>query len=168
MTRTMYEKIWDANLVHEPKAGSPLLFVDRHLMHEVTSPQAFEGLRLQNRQVRNKHSILATIDHCVPTVDRDNIVDPIAKKQVDTMTANCAENDLNLYGLDSHNNGVIHIVVPEHGFVHPGMVVCLQQKKAKTMLVKVEGKLSSYATAKDIALAIIAVTGTAGLPWKAV
>lgn len=194
MTRTMYEKIWDANLVYEPKAGSPLLFVDRHLMHEVTSPQAFEGLRLQNRQVRNKHSILGTIDHCVPTVDRDNIVDPIAKKQVDTMTANCAENDLNLYGLDSHNNGVIHIVVPEHGFVHPGMVVCcgdshtathgafgalafgigtsevehvmatqtLQQKKAKTMLVKVEGKLPEHSTAKDIALAIIGVTGTAG------
>jgi len=80
MTRTMYEKIWDANLVHEPEAGSPLLFVDRHLMHEVTSPQAFEGLRLQNRKVRNVHSILGTIDHCVPTKDRFNIVDVIAKK----------------------------------------------------------------------------------------
>lgn len=194
MTRTMYEKIWDANLVHEPEAGSPLLFVDRHLMHEVTSPQAFEGLKLQNRPIRNRHSILGTIDHCVPTVDRTNIVDVIAKKQVDTMTANCATHNINLYGLDSLNNGVIHIVVPEHGFVHPGMVVCcgdshtathgafgalafgigtsevehvmatqtLQQKKAKTMLVKVEGKLSEFSTAKDIALAIIAVTGTAG------
>ena len=163
-------------------------------MHEVTSPQAFEGLRLQNRKVRNVHSILATIDHCVPTKDRYNIVDPIAKKQVETMTANCAENEINLYGMDSNQNGVIHIVVPEHGFIHPGMVVCcgdshtathgafgalafgigtsevehimatqtLQQKKAKTMLVKVEGQLSKYATAKDIALAIIAETGTAG------
>lgn len=190
----MYEKIWDANLVHEPEAGTPLLYVDRHLMHEVTSPQAFEGLKLQNRPIRNLHSILGTIDHCVPTVDRTNIVDVIAKKQVDTMTANCAEHNINLYGLDSSNNGVIHIVVPEHGFVHPGMVVCcgdshtathgafgalafgigtsevehvmatqtLQQKKAKTMLVKVEGKLSEFSTAKDIALAIIAVTGTAG------
>ena len=194
MTRTMYEKIWDANLVHEPEAGSPLLFVDRHLMHEVTSPQAFEGLRLQNRKVRNVHSILGTIDHCVPTKDRFNIVDVIAKKQVETMTANCEENEINLYGMDSNQNGVIHIVVPEHGFVHPGMVVCcgdshtathgafgalafgigtsevehvmatqtLQQKKAKTMLVKVEGKLPAFSTAKDIALAIIAKTGTAG------
>ncbi len=190
----MYEKIWDAHLVHEPESGSPLLYVDRHLMHEVTSPQAFEGLKLQNRAVRNRHSILGTIDHCIPTVDRTNIVDVIAKKQVDTMTANCASHNINLYGLDSLNNGVIHIVVPEHGFVHPGMVVCcgdshtathgafgalafgigtsevehimatqtLQQKKAKTMLVKVEGKLSKFATAKDIALAIIAETGTAG------
>ena len=194
MTKTMYEKIWDAHLVHEPESGSPLLYVDRHLMHEVTSPQAFEGLRLQNRKVRNVHSILGTIDHCVPTKDRYNIVDPIAKKQVETMTANCAENGINLYGMDSDQNGVIHIVVPEHGFIHPGMVVCcgdshtathgafgalafgigtsevehimatqtLQQKKSKTMLVKVEGKLSQYATAKDIALAIIGVTGTAG------
>jgi 3-isopropylmalate/(R)-2-methylmalate dehydratase large subunit len=194
MNKTMYEKIWDAHLVHEPKAGSPLLYVDRHLMHEVTSPQAFEGLRLQNRKVRNVHSILGTIDHCVPTKDRYNIVDPIAKKQVETMTANCAANGINLFGMDSDQNGVIHIVVPEHGFVHPGMVVCcgdshtathgafgalafgigtsevehvmatqtLQQKKSKTMLVKVEGELSQYATAKDIALAIIGVTGTAG------
>ncbi|MCW8996221.1 MAG: aconitase family protein, partial [Psychromonas sp.] len=194
MTKTMYEKIWDAHLVHEPESGSPLLYVDRHLMHEVTSPQAFEGLRLQNRKVRNLHSILGTIDHCVPTKDRYNIVDPIAKKQVETMTANCAENGINLFGMNSNQNGVIHIVVPEHGFVHPGMVVCcgdshtathgafgalafgigtsevehimatqtLQQKKAKTMLVKVEGQLSKFATAKDIALAIIAKTGTAG------
>ncbi|MGB5446999.1 MAG: 3-isopropylmalate dehydratase large subunit [Psychromonas sp.] len=194
MTKTMYEKIWDSHLVYEPESGSPLLYVDRHLMHEVTSPQAFEGLRLNNRHVRNVHSILGTIDHCVPTKDRYNIVDPIAKKQVETMTANCAENAINLYGMDSKQNGVIHIVVPEHGFIHPGMVVCcgdshtathgafgalafgigtsevehimatqtLQQKKAKTMLVKVEGQLSKYSTAKDIALAIIAKTGTAG------
>jgi 3-isopropylmalate/(R)-2-methylmalate dehydratase large subunit len=194
MTKTMYEKIWDANLVHEPESGSPLLFVDRHLMHEVTSPQAFEGLRLENRKVRNVHSILGTIDHCVPTKDRHNIVDAIAKKQVETMTSNCEENEINLFGMDSDQNGVIHIIVPEHGFVHPGMVVCcgdshtathgafgalafgigtsevehimatqtLQQKKAKTMLVKVEGKLPEYSTAKDIALAIIGVTGTAG------
>jgi len=194
MTKTMYEKIWDANLVHEPESGSPLLFVDRHLMHEVTSPQAFEGLRLQNRGVRNVHSILGTIDHCVPTKDRYNIVDAIAKKQVETMTSNCEENKINLFGMNSDQNGVIHIVVPEHGFVHPGMVVVcgdshtathgafgalafgigtsevehvmatqtLQQKKAKTMLVKVEGKLPAHSTAKDIALAIIAETGTAG------
>lgn len=194
MTKTMYEKIWDAHLVYEPESGSPILFVDRHLMHEVTSPQAFEGLKLQNRRVRNKHSILATMDHCVPTKDRNQIVDPIAAKQIQTMAVNCKEHDLNLYDMSSANNGVIHIVVPEHGFVHPGMVVCcgdshtathgafgtlafgigtsevehvmatqtLQQQKSKTLLIKVEGKLSKYATAKDIALAIVGKTGTAG------
>lgn len=194
MKKTMYEKIWDAHLVHEPKDGTPLLFVDRHLMHEVTSPQAFEGLRNAKRSVRNKHSILATMDHCIPTKNRDVIEDPIGRKQVETMAKNCAENDLNLYDMQSPNNGVIHIVVPEHGFVHPGMVVCcgdshtathgafgalafgigtsevehimatqtIQQKKSKTMLVKVDGQLSQYATAKDIALAVIGKTGTAG------
>lgn len=194
MARTMYKKIWDDHMVYEPDEGEPLLFVDRHLLHEVTSPQAFEGLKSQNREIRNRHSILATIDHCIPTVNRTHIVDTIAKKQVNVMTENCAMHDINLYGLDSLNNGVIHIVVPEHGFVHPGMVVCcgdshtathgafgalafgigtsevehvmatqtLPQKKSKTMLIKVEGKLSEFSTAKDIALAIIAVTGTAG------
>lgn len=194
MTKTMYEKIWDAHLVYEPESGSPILFVDRHLMHEVTSPQAFEGLKLQNRKVRNKHSILATMDHCVPTKNRTEIVDPIAAKQIQTMAVNCKEHDLNLYDMSNVNNGVIHIVVPEHGFVHPGMVVCcgdshtathgafgtlafgigtsevehvmatqtLQQQRSKTLLIKVEGKLSKYATAKDIALAIVGKTGTAG------
>lgn len=190
----MYAKIWDASLVYDPAEGASLLFVDRHLMHEVTSPQAFERLKLQNRPIRNPHSILATIDHSIPTVDRTNIVDVIAKKQVDTMIENCSQHQLNLYGLDSSNNGIIHVVVPEHGFVHPGMVVCcgdshtathgafaalafgigtsevehvmatqtLQQTKSKTMQVKVEGQLSEFSTAKDIALAIIGVTGTAG------
>jgi len=194
MTKTMYEKIWDAHLVYEPESGSPILFVDRHLMHEVTSPQAFEGLKLQNRKVRNKHSILATMDHCVPTKNRTEIVDPIAAKQIQTMAVNCQEHDLNLYDMSNVNNGVIHIVVPEHGFVHPGMVVCcgdshtathgafgtlafgigtsevehvmatqtLQQQRSKTLLIKVEGKLSKYATAKDIALAVVGKTGTAG------
>ncbi|MFT7053546.1 MAG: 3-isopropylmalate/(R)-2-methylmalate dehydratase large subunit [Psychromonas sp.] len=194
MTKTMYEKIWDAHLVYEPESGSPILFVDRHLMHEVTSPQAFEGLKLQNRGVRNTHSILATMDHCVPTKGRAEIADPIAAKQIQTMAVNCKEHGINLYDMSSANNGIIHIVVPEHGFVHPGMVVCcgdshtsthgafgtlafgigtsevehvmatqtLQQQKSKTLLINVDGKLSKHATAKDIALAIIGKTGTAG------
>ncbi|MCK5667198.1 MAG: 3-isopropylmalate dehydratase large subunit, partial [Thiotrichaceae bacterium] len=192
--KTMYEKIWDAHLVHSPQSGSPILYVDRHLMHEVTSPQAFEGLKTNNRPVRNKQSILATMDHCVPTKNRLEIVDPIAKKQIDTLAKNCEHHNINLYDMDSESNGVIHIVVPEHGFVHPGMVVCcgdshtathgafgalafgigtsevehvmvtqtLQQKSSKTLLVKVEGVLPKFVTAKDIALAIIGVTGTAG------
>jgi 3-isopropylmalate/(R)-2-methylmalate dehydratase large subunit len=195
MKKTMYEKIWDSHLVVEVEGQAPLIYVDRHLMHEVTSPQAFEGLRLANRKVRNPHSILATMDHCVPTKDRHlPIPDPIARKQVEVMAENCAENGLNLYDMKNPNNGVIHVVVPEHGFVHPGMVVvcgdshtathgafgalafgigtsevehvmatqCLPQQKSKTMLVQVNGKLSKYSSAKDIALAIIGKIGTAG------
>ncbi len=125
--KTMYEKIWDSHFVHQEAGQAPLLYVDRHLMHEVTSPQAFEGLKLSKRPVRNKHSILATLDHCVPTKmsHRINLPDPIGAKQVETMIQNCKENELELYEMDSQNNGIIHVVVPEHGFVHPGMVtVC--------------------------------------------
>jgi len=195
MKKTMYEKIWDAHLVHEAPGQAPILYIDRHLVHEVTSPQAFEGLQLAKRPVRQRHSIMATLDHCVPTKDRDlPIKDPIARKQVEVMIENCRIHNLNLYDMKSPNNGIIHIVVPEHGFVHPGMtVVCgdshtathgafaalafgigtsevehvlatqtLRQSKSKSMLVKIEGKLSPYCTAKDIALAIIGHIGTAG------
>ncbi|PCI27340.1 MAG: 3-isopropylmalate dehydratase large subunit [SAR324 cluster bacterium] len=195
MKKTMYEKIWDAHLVHEQEGETPLLYVDRHLMHEVTSPQAFEGLKVNNRPVHNPKSILATMDHCVPTKNRDQpIQDPIAKKQIETMADNCRTHNLNLYDMENKFNGVIHIVVPEHGFVHPGMVVVcgdshtathgafgalafgigtsevehvlstqtLQQKKAKTMLIQVNGELKSGITAKDIALAVVGQIGTAG------
>ncbi|MDP3009476.1 MAG: 3-isopropylmalate dehydratase large subunit [Methylococcales bacterium] len=195
MKKTMYEKIWDSHLVVDVEGQAPLIYVDRHLMHEVTSPQAFEGLKISGRKVRNPHSILATMDHCVPTKNRDlPIADLIARKQIETMADNCKENGLNLYDMKSPNNGVIHVVVPEHGFVHPGMVVVcgdshtathgafgalafgigtsevehvmatqtLPQKKSKTMLVQVNGELSKYSTAKDIALAIIGKIGTAG------
>ena len=122
----MYEKIWESHLVHHEPGQAPLIYVDRHLMHEVTSPQAFEGLKLAGRRVRNPRSILATLDHCVPTKNRNlPIADPIARKQVETMIENCRVHGLNLYDMQNPNNGVIHIVVPEHGFVHPGMVtVC--------------------------------------------
>ncbi|MDP3839413.1 MAG: 3-isopropylmalate dehydratase large subunit, partial [Methylococcales bacterium] len=195
MKKTMYEKIWDSHLVVDVEGQAPLIYVDRHLMHEVTSPQAFEGLKISGRKVRNPHSILATMDHCVPTKNRDlPIADLIARKQIETMADNCKENGLNLYDMKSPNNGVIHVVVPEHGFVHPGMVVVcgdshtathgafgalafgigtsevehvmatqtLPQKKSKTMLVQVNGELSKYCSAKDIALAIIGKIGTAG------
>lgn len=194
--KTMYEKIWQDHLVHEEPGQAPLLYIDRHLMHEVTSPQAFEGLKLAKRKIRNPHSILATLDHCVPTKlqDRLNLPDPIGAKQVQTMMDNCAHHELTLYDMKSKNNGIIHVVVPEHGFVHPGMTTvcgdshtathgafgalafgigtsevehvmatqCLPQTKSKTMLVKVDGQLSKYSTAKDIALAIIGKIGTAG------
>jgi 3-isopropylmalate/(R)-2-methylmalate dehydratase large subunit len=195
MKKTMYEKIWNDHLVHESEGQAPTLYIDRHLLHEVTSPQAFEGLRNANRKVRRTAANLATLDHCVPTKDRDQpIKDPIARKQVETMMKNCADNGMRLYDMQNPNNGIIHIVVPEHGFVHPGMtVVCgdshtathgafgalafgigtsevehvlstqtLRQKKSKTMRVNVEGELSEYCTAKDIALSIIGHIGTAG------
>lgn len=195
MKKTLYEKIWDSHLVIEPVGQAPLLYVDRHLMHEVTSPQAFEGLRLSGRKIRNPRSILATMDHCVPTKNRTlPIADPIAKKQIETMAENCRSNGLNLYDMKNPNNGVIHVVVPEHGFVHPGMVVVcgdshtathgafgalafgigtsevehvmatqtLPQKQSKTMLVQVNGELSRFCSAKDLALAIIGKIGTAG------
>ena len=195
MKKTMYEKIWDAHLVHEEPGQAPIIYIDRHLVHEVTSPQAFEGLQIAKRPVRQPHTIMATLDHCVPTKDRDlPIKDPIARKQVEVMIENCRVHKLNLYDMKSPNNGIIHIVVPEHGFVHPGMtVVCgdshtathgafgalafgigtsevehvlaaqtLRQSKSKSMLVKIEGKLSPFCTAKDIALAIIGHIGTAG------
>ncbi|MBL4672512.1 MAG: 3-isopropylmalate dehydratase large subunit [Arenicella sp.] len=196
MAKTMYEKIWDAHFVHQEEGQAPLMYVDRHLMHEVTSPQAFEGLKIANRPIRNNHSILATLDHCVPTklADRLNLPDPIGAKQVQTMMDNCKEHGLTLYDMKSKNNGIIHVVVPEHGFVHPGMTTvcgdshtathgafgalafgigtsevehvmatqCLPQLKSKTMLVKVNGELSKFSTAKDIALAVIGKIGTAG------
>ena len=121
---TLYEKIWDSHFVHQAQGQAPLLYVDRHLMHEVTSPQAFEGLAITNRDIRNPHSILATLDHCTPTTDRTMPVkDPIANKQIETMMANCEKHNLTLYDMSDDNNGIIHVVVPEHGFVHPGMVV---------------------------------------------
>jgi 3-isopropylmalate/(R)-2-methylmalate dehydratase large subunit len=195
MKKTMYEKIWDDHLVHESEGQAPTLYIDRHLLHEVTSPQAFEGLRIAGRPVRRTAANLATLDHCVPTTNRDlPIQDPIARTQVETMMQNCADTGITLYDMESPNNGIIHIVVPEHGFVHPGMtVVCgdshtathgafgalafgigtsevehvlstqtLRQKKSKTMRVNVEGELSEYCTAKDIALSIIGHIGTAG------
>ena len=195
MKKTMYQKIWDAHVVHEKEGETPLLYVDRHLMHEVTSPQAFEGLRIAGRSVHRSDSILATMDHCVPTIDRDKpLKDPIGQKQIETMAANCKSNGLRLYDMQSDKTGVIHIIAPENGFIYPGMVVVcgdshtathgafgalafgigtsevehvmatqtLQQAKAKTMLIRVDGELAADATAKDIALAIIGKIGTAG------
>jgi len=122
--RSMYEKIWDAHLVHSPDGETPLLYVDKHLIHEVTSPQAFEGLKSSGRIIHRPDSIVATMDHCIPTKDRDKpIVDPVARKQVETLAKNCQENDLLLFDMYHRNNGIIHVIAPEQGFTHPGMVI---------------------------------------------
>ena len=126
MAKTLYEKIWDAHLVHEKEEESSIIYIDRHLVHEVTSPQAFEGLRLTGRKIRQPKKIIATMDHSIPTKNRDQpIADPIAKIQVETLEKNCKENNLQLYDLKNHNQGIIHVIAPEQGFTLPGMtIVC--------------------------------------------
>ncbi|MEP0519879.1 MAG: 3-isopropylmalate dehydratase large subunit [Hyphomicrobiales bacterium] len=192
---TLYDKIWNDHLVHEQDDGTCLLYIDRHLVHEVTSPQAFEGLRMAGRKVHAPKKTLAVVDHNVPTSDRSKgIDDPESKLQVDTLAANAAEFDVDYYSERDIRQGIVHIVGPEQGFTLPGTtIVCgdshtsthgafgalahgigtsevehvlatqtLIQKKAKNMLVRVDGVLPQGVTAKDIILAIIGEIGTAG------
>ena len=124
--RTMFEKIWDAHIVHEEEGQPSLLYVDLHLVHEVTSPQAFEGLRINGRPVRRAGLTIATLDHNIPTTNRSlPIADPISKQQVDTLRNNCQEFGIRLYDLDDVNQGIVHIIGPEQGYTQPGMtIVC--------------------------------------------
>ena len=197
--RTLYDKLWDEHVVHTEDDGTAVLYIDRHLVHEVTSPQAFEGLRLAGRKVWRTSSIVATADHNTPTTDwekgYDGIADPISKLQIVTLDANIKSHGAAAYFpfLDPRQ-GIVHIVGPENGATLPGMtVVCgdshtsthgafgalahgigtsevehvmatqtLLAKKAKNMLVNVEGTLGTGVTAKDVVLAIIGRIGTAG------
>ncbi len=194
--RTLYDKIWDDHVVDRQEDGTCLLYIDRHLVHEVTSPQAFEGLRLAGRKVRHPERTLAVVDHNVPTSpDRVNgIKNEESRIQVETLAKNAADFGIEYYSERDHRQGIVHIVGPEQGFTLPGMtIVCgdshtsthgafgslahgigtsevehvlatqtLIQKKAKNMLVRVNGKLAPGVTAKDITLAIIGEIGTAG------
>ncbi|MDR0270672.1 3-isopropylmalate dehydratase large subunit [Paenibacillus sp.] len=123
--KTMFEKIWDNHVIHQ-EAGKPsILYIDLHLVHEVTSPQAFEGLRLSGRKVRRPKLTFATMDHNVPTKDRFNIKDPISKQQIDTLTQNCRDFGVMLYDLETIDQGVVHVMGPELGLTHPGKtIVC--------------------------------------------
>lgn len=123
--KTLYEKIWENHVIHE-EAGKPsIIYIDLHLVHEVTSPQAFEGLRLSGRKVRRPDLTYATMDHNVPTQDRFNITDPISKQQIDTLSQNCAEFGVKLYDLNTIDQGVVHVMGPELGLTHPGKtIVC--------------------------------------------
>ncbi len=124
MSKTLYDKIWDDHLVHEDNDGTALLYVDRHLVHEVTSPQAFEGLRIQGRQVRKPKLTLAVPDHNVPTTDRSKgISDKQSKIQVDTLRDNCKEFGINLFDVNDKRQGIVHIIGPEQGFTQPGTVI---------------------------------------------
>ena len=199
MGRTLYDKIWDEHVVHTEEDGTSILYIDRHLVHEVTSPQAFEGLRQAGRKVWRISSVVATADHNTPTTGwergYDGITDPISKEQVTTLDKNIGEFGAAAYfPFLSRRQGIVHVIGPESGATLPGMtVVCgdshtsthgafgalahgigtsevehvlatqtLLAKKAKNMLVQVDGKLAPGVTAKDIVLAIIGRIGTAG------
>ena len=124
MPQTLYDKIWNEHLVHKQEDGTSLLFVDRHLIHEVTSPQAFEGLRNFNRKVRQPKLTLAVADHNVPTTDRSKgIDDEDSKIQVDTLEKNCQEFGIELFGMNDKRQGIVHIIGPEQGFTQPGTVI---------------------------------------------
>jgi 3-isopropylmalate/(R)-2-methylmalate dehydratase large subunit len=124
MAKTLYDKIWDDHLVHQQPDGTTLLYVDRHLVHEVTSPQAFEGLRMQNRKVRKPELTLAVPDHNVPTTDRSKgISDKESKIQVDTLRKNCKEFGVQLFDVNDQRQGIVHIIGPEQGFTQPGTVI---------------------------------------------
>jgi 3-isopropylmalate/(R)-2-methylmalate dehydratase large subunit len=199
MGRTLYDKIWDEHVVRTEEDGTAILYIDRHLVHEVTSPQAFEGLRQAGRKVWRVSSIVATADHNTPTtgweLGYDGITDPISKEQITTLDKNIAESGAAaFFPFLNKRQGIVHVVGPETGATLPGMtVVCgdshtsthgafgalahgigtsevehvmatqtLLAKKAKNMLVRVEGVLQRGCTAKDIVLAIIGKIGTAG------
>jgi 3-isopropylmalate/(R)-2-methylmalate dehydratase large subunit len=199
MARTLYDKIWDEHVVHCEEDGTAVLYIDRHLVHEVTSPQAFEGLRQAGRALWRPSSIVATADHNTPTqgweMGYDGITDPVSKEQIVTLDSNIAAFGAAAYfPFLSKRQGIVHVMGPEQGATLPGMtVVCgdshtsthgafgalahgigtsevehvmatqtLLAKKAKNMLVRVDGKLPAGCTAKDVVLAIIGRIGTAG------
>jgi 3-isopropylmalate/(R)-2-methylmalate dehydratase large subunit len=199
MGRTLYDKIWDEHVVHTEEDGTSILYIDRHLVHEVTSPQAFEGLRQSGRKVWRVSSIVATADHNTPTtgweLGYDGITDSVSKEQITTLDDNIkAFGAAAYFPFMSKRQGIVHVIGPENGATLPGMtVVCgdshtsthgafgalahgigtsevehvmatqtLLAKKAKNMLVKVEGVLQRGCSAKDVVLAIIGKIGTAG------
>ena len=125
-TRTLYEKVWDQHVVRSTPGEPDLLYVDLHLVHEVSSPQAFEGLRLNGRRVRRPDLTLAMVDHGVPTLGRaSGVRDPLSRRQIELLTENCRRFGIPLVGLDDPRQGIVHVVAPEQGLVQPGMtVVC--------------------------------------------
>ncbi len=198
--KTLYDKLWDSHLVKNLDDGTSLIYIDLHFLHEVTSPQAFEGLRLSGRKPWRSDANLATPDHNVPTTldERsqgvEGILDPVSKIQVKSLDSNCDEFGISEFQIDDPRHGIVHVIGPEQGRTLPGMTIvcgdshtsthgalgslahgigtsevehvlatqCLVQKKAKNMLVSVNGQLNPGVTAKDVVLAIIGKIGTAG------
>jgi 3-isopropylmalate/(R)-2-methylmalate dehydratase large subunit len=124
MSLTLYDKIWNEHLVHQQEDGTALLYVDRHLIHEVTSPQAFEGLRTAHRKVRQPNLTLAVADHNVPTTDRSKgIDDEESKIQIETLGNNCKEFGIEVFDMKDKRQGIVHIIGPEQGFTQPGTII---------------------------------------------
>jgi 3-isopropylmalate/(R)-2-methylmalate dehydratase large subunit len=197
MAKTLYDKIWDAHVISE-EDGEAILYIDLHLIHEVTTPQAFAGLREAHRPVRRPEKTLAVADHNIPTEGQslgvDAIADPESRLQLQTLGRNVAESGIEFFPMGDVRNGIVHVVGPEQGRTQPGMtIVCgdshtsthgafgalahgigtsevehvlatqtLRQKKARNMRVRVEGQLPPWASAKDVALAVIGEIGTGG------
>jgi len=192
---TLYDKLFEEHVVDRQEDGTCLLYIDRHLVHEVTSPQAFEGLEMAGRPLWRNSANLAVVDHNVPTTDRTKgIADPVSRLQVETLDANAEKFKIKYFDIRDHRQGIVHVIGPEQGATLPGMTVvcgdshtsthgalgclafgigtsevehvlatqCLLMKKAKNMLVRVEGQLPVGVTAKDIVLAVIGKIGTAG------
>jgi len=194
MGQTLYEKIFARHVVNKSN-NTYLIYIDKHLVHEVTSPQAFEGIRIAKRNIWRPKSILAVPDHNVPTTNRmGEIDDPISKIQIETLDQNCAEFGLDEFKMNDQRQGIVHVIGPEQGLTLPGMTIvcgdshtsthgafgtlamgigtsevehvlatqCLLVKKLKSMKINVDGDLSVGVGAKDVALAIIGLIGTAG------
>ncbi|MDE1982386.1 MAG: 3-isopropylmalate dehydratase large subunit, partial [Betaproteobacteria bacterium] len=122
---SLYEKLWQAHVVREEPDGTALIYIDRHLVHEVTSPQAFEGLRIAGRALWRRDSILATADHNTPTTDQKVIADPVSRLQVSTLDQNCRDYHITEFPMGDHRQGIVHVIGPEQGATLPGMtVVC--------------------------------------------
>ena len=195
MAKTLYQKVFEAHVVHEAAGETPIIYIDRHLVHEVTSPQAFDGLREKGRKVRRIDRTWATMDHNVSTTTNDiNASGEMARIQMQTLMKNAEDFGVPLYGLNHKWQGIVHVMGPEIGLTLPGTtIVCgdshtathgafgalafgigtsevehvlatqtLKQSRAKTMKIEVTGKVGPGVTAKDIVLAIIGKTGTAG------
>src|SRR5205807_3573640 len=124
MGLTLFEKVWESHVVQRSEGLPDLLYIDLHLVHEVTSPQAFDGLRAAGRKVRRPDLTVATIDHNVPTTDRSlPITDPIAAKQIETLRRNCAEFGVTLFDINSSEQGIVHVIGPELVLTQPGMTI---------------------------------------------
>jgi 3-isopropylmalate/(R)-2-methylmalate dehydratase large subunit len=195
MAKNIFEKIWSSHIVTQQPDSPAILYIDLHLIHEVTSPQAFTGLRNQGFKVRRSDKTFATIDHCSPTLAPSiPIADPIAAAQIHQLQLNAVEFGVPLFGLDSPKRGIVHVIGPELGLTQPGMTIvcgdshtathgafgalafgigtsevehvlatqCLLQRKPKTYLIRVDGRLERNVTAKDIILALIARIGIGG------
>jgi len=195
MAKTLYDKLWESHVVRTEADGTCLIYIDRQLLHEVTSPQAFEGLELAGRPLWRNSANLAVVDHNVPTTDRSKgIEDSTSRLQVETLDKNARAHKLAYFDIKDRRQGIVHVIGPEQGATLPGMtIVCgdshtsthgalgalafgigtsevehvmatqtLIMKKAKNMLIRVEGTLGAGVSAKDIILAVIGKIGTAG------